>query len=83
MQRKLCVRKMDELGRIPLPQEARTALGIKEKQNFDVFIEADWILLKLNHDIPVCKLCGEAEMDLVEICHSLVCVDCVTKIKKV
>ena len=44
--RKLCTRKVDELGRIVLPQEARAALEILDKQNLDVYIEEDAIIIK-------------------------------------
>ena len=44
--RKLCTRKVDELGRIVLPQEARNALEILDKQNLDVYIEEDAIIIK-------------------------------------
>ncbi|MDD4474957.1 MAG: AbrB/MazE/SpoVT family DNA-binding domain-containing protein [Eubacteriales bacterium] len=83
MQRKLCTRKVDELGRVVLPQEARTALGIKEKQSFDIYIDEDIILLKINNDIPVCCLCGESEVQLMEVNHSLLCNNCIAKIKEI
>jgi len=83
MQRKLCTRKVDELGRIVLPQEARTALEIKEKQSLDIYIDEDTILLKRNNDIPVCCLCRESEAQLMEVNHSLICNKCITKIKEI
>lgn len=79
--RKLCTRKVDELGRIVLPQEARTALGILEKQNLDVYIEEDAIIIRKNCELPVCTLCGESENELIEVGHSLFCSDCISKIK--
>ena len=83
MQRKLCTRKVDELGRIVLPLEARTALGIKEKQSFDIYIDEDSILLKRNNDLPICCLCGESEAQLTDVNHSLICSSCITKIKEI
>ena len=83
MQRKICARKIDELGRIVLPQEARMALGIKEKQALDVYIDEDTILLKLFNDIPICSLCGESDVQLTEVNHSLICNNCITKIKDI
>lgn len=82
MQRKLCTRKTDELGRIVLPQEARSALGIKEKQSLDIYIDENSIILKTNEALPVCNLCGESESQLTEVEHSLVCSNCITKIKE-
>mgnify|MGYP002556283308 CR=1 FL=1 len=34
------VRKVDELGRIVLPIETRAALGIKERDGLQIFIDA-------------------------------------------
>jgi len=83
MQRKLCTRKIDELGRIVLPQEARNILKIKEKQNLDIFVDEDSILIKPNNDIPVCNLCGEADETITEVGHSLICSNCIAKIKEI
>lgn len=79
--RKLCTRKVDELGRIVLPQEARNALEILDKQNLDVYIEEDAIIIKKNCELPICALCGESENELIKVGHSLVCSDCITNIK--
>ena len=81
MQRKLCTRKMDELGRIVLPQEARNTLGIMEKQNLDVYIEEDAIIIRKNCGLPACAICGESENELKEVGHSPVCSNCISKIK--
>ena len=83
MQRKLCTRKVDELGRIVLPLEARSVLGVKEKQSLDVYLDADTILLKPNNDIPACHLCGESEVQLKEVNHYLICCNCIAKIKEI
>lgn len=81
MQRKLCTRKIDELGRIVLPQEARNTLGIKTNQSLDIIVDEDSIIIKTNDVLPVCNLCGESELKLTEVEHSLVCSNCITKIK--
>jgi transcriptional pleiotropic regulator of transition state genes len=83
MQKKLCTRKIDELGRIALPQEARRILRIKKKQNLDNFIDVNSILLKLNKDISVCSLCGDSKAQLTVVGHSLICDECITKIKTI
>lgn len=82
MQRKLCTRKIDELGRIVLPQEARTALGIKPRQSLDVLIEEDSIVIK-NTKGPTCALCGESDATLIEVAHNHLCGDCISSIKAV
>lgn len=81
MQRKICSRKIDELGRVVVPMEARIALGIKDKQNFDIYIDDGTIVFKPNNDAPACSLCGETSIKLKKVGHSLVCLDCVEKIK--
>ena len=81
MKRKLCTRKVDELGRIVLPQEARSVLEIREKENLDIFLKEDAIIIRKNCEPPVCTLCGESENELIEVGHSLVCSDCISKIK--
>ncbi|NMB01993.1 MAG: AbrB/MazE/SpoVT family DNA-binding domain-containing protein [Firmicutes bacterium] len=82
MQRKLCTRKIDELGRIVLPQEARTALGTKTGQSLDIFIEGDSIVIK-NTGEPTCALCGESDATLTEVAHNHLCGDCISSIKAV
>ena len=70
--KELCTRKIDELGRIVLPQEARTALGIKPRQSLDVLIEEDSIVIK-NTKGPTCALCGESDATLIEVAHNHLC----------
>ena len=81
MFRKICSRKIDELGRVVVPMEARFALGLKERQNFDVYIDGDSIVLKPNNELPSCCLCGETNAKLVKLDHSLVCPNCISRIK--
>lgn len=83
MKRKICTRKIDELGRIVLPLEARTFLKIKERQTLDVYLDEDTILLKPNKDVPACCICGEAEIQLKEVEHSTICNNCIEKIKEI
>ena len=81
MSRKLGTRKVDELGRLVLPIEARQRLGIHERQSMDIYLEDDSIVLKSNHDLPCCILCGQGDVDLAEIDSAFICGDCVAKIK--
>ena len=83
MLRKLCARNIDELGRIVLPQEARTALALTEKDKLDVYIENDTVILKKNHDRPTCALCGETENKMTEVARSHVCAGCISKIMEI
>ena len=81
MQRKLCTRKADELGRIVLPLEARSALEIREKQNLDIYIEDDSIIIRKNNKQPICALCRESDSELEEIKHVYICSNCISEIK--
>ncbi len=81
MTRKICSRKLDELGRVVIPMEARIALGIKNKQTFDVYIDNGTIVFKPINDIQACCICGEVNAALTKVNHALVCPDCVEKIK--
>lgn len=83
MERKLCTRKMDELGRINFPQEAKNVLGNTKKQNVDIYIDENTVFLKANNDIPVCCLCGESEAQITEVGHALICNNCFTRIKEI
>lgn len=40
------VRKLDELGRITLPMELRRNMGIRDKDQLEIFVENDTIILK-------------------------------------
>jgi len=82
MKRKVCTRKIDELGRIVLPQEVRCALNIGTKQNLDIYLEEDAIIIKKNCELPVCTLCAESENELIEVAHSFLCANCISKIRE-
>lgn len=81
MAKKLWTRKVDELGRLVLPTEARQALGIEEKQSMDIYLEDDAIVLKVNHELPFCKLCGQSEVEFSRIDSVFICEECVAKVK--
>lgn len=81
MQRKVCTRKVDELGRIVLPQEARSALQIGEKQSLDIYLDDNAIIIRKNDKLPVCVLCGDSETQLVEVKRSYICTNCISEIK--
>lgn len=81
MQRKVCTRKVDELGRIVLPQDARSALKIGEKQSLDIYLDDDSIIIRKNNKKPDCVLCGDSETQFVEIKRSYICTNCISEIK--
>ncbi|PFL58817.1 AbrB family transcriptional regulator [Bacillus cereus] len=52
-------RKVDELGRIVLPKELRTTLGIAEKDPIEIFVEDEKIILKKYKSNDACVVTGD------------------------
>ena len=71
------VRKVDELGRIVLPIEIRRTLDIAERDEIEIFMENDRIILQKFE--PACIFCGSAK-SLVQYRRKNVCQDCVKKL---
>jgi transcriptional pleiotropic regulator of transition state genes len=68
------VRKVDELGRIVLPIELRRMLDIAERDELEIFMENDRVVLRKYE--PGCLFCG-AGHDLIthkgkNVCHKCV-----------
>lgn len=53
------VRKIDELGRIVLPQELRAKLDVGAKDGIEFYWQDNCLLLK-KHE-PACTFCGSAD----------------------
>ena len=53
------VRKIDELGRIVVPKELRTTLGINEKDPVEIFVDGEQIVLKKYLPFGQCAVTGE------------------------
>ena len=73
------VRKVDDLGRIVLPVELRRMLDIAERDEVEIYVENDRIVLCKYE--PACIFCGSAHA-LVELSGKNVCKDCVEKLAK-
>lgn len=73
------VRKVDELGRIVLPKELRTILGINEKDSIEIFTDEDKIILQKYQ--PACTFCNNAK-DIIYFNGKRLCADCIAKIKE-
>lgn len=67
------VRKVDELGRIVLPIELRRTLDIAERDELEIFMENDHIVLQKYE--PSCVFCACAH-GLVSHKGKNVCHDC-------
>lgn len=72
------VRKVDELGRIVLPIEMRRVLGIAEKDQLEIFVEGENIVLSKYQ--PACVFCENTE-GVVSFRGKNICPDCIAKLK--
>ncbi len=73
------IRKVDELGRIVLPIELRRTMDIVERDELEIFIEGDQIILHKFE--PSCIFCGSGK-GLVSFRKKNVCQECVRQMHK-
>lgn len=73
------IRKVDELGRIVLPIELRRTLDIAERDELEIYMEQDRIILQKYE--PACIFCGSAR-GLVTHKNKNVCQDCVQSLSE-
>lgn len=71
-------RPLDLLGRVVLPAEIRSIMGIKTKDALAIYIDDKNIVLKKYE--PGCMFCNNAEQ-LVQYKGRVICHDCVNNIK--
>ena len=70
------VRKVDDLGRIVLPIELRRILDIAERDELEIYMDQDRIILQKYE--PACVFCGIAQ-ELVTYHSKNVCRSCIDK----
>ena len=73
------VRQLDQLGRIVVPKELRTTLGIKRDNPVEIFVDDNSIILRKYE--PGCAFCGELD-DIVQFEGRRICKKCLANIKK-
>ena len=73
------IRKVDELGRIVLPIELRRTLDIAERDELEIYMENDRIILQKYH--PACVFCNNAD-NIVFFNGKRICSDCLDQIKE-
>ena len=73
------VRRLDELGRITLPIDARRALHIDLRDEIDITVENDRIVLKKN--VPTCVFTGKSK-NLIEYKGKYISKDAVAELAK-
>ena len=73
------VRRVDDLGRIVLPIELRRVLDIAERDELEIFMENDRIILQKYE--PACIFCGSSK-SLVAHEKKNVCRSCIQAMAK-
>lgn len=73
------IRKVDDLGRIVLPIELRRMLDIAERDELEIYIENDHIILQKFE--PACIFCGGAR-GLVTYRDKNICQECIRKMSE-
>jgi len=72
------IRKVDELGRIVLPIELRRTLDIAERDELEIYMESDRIILQKFE--PACVFCGSSQ-GLISYRQKNICQECIRKKK--
>ncbi len=72
------VRKVDNLGRIVVPIELRRSLGIEIRDDLEIFVDNESIILQKYS--PACLFCGESG-EFVEYKGKRICRTCLDNIK--
>lgn len=74
------VRKVDDLGRIVLPIELRRTLDIAEKDELEIYLDDDRVVLKKYE--PSCIFCAGVRR-LVSYHGRNVCMDCIHSLNEI
>ncbi len=74
------VRKVDELGRIVLPIELRRTLDIAERDELEIYLDDDKVILKKYE--PSCIFCGSS-CGLVSYHGRNVCLECIENMSNI
>ena len=70
------IRKVDDLGRIVLPIELRRTLDIAERDELEIYMENDQIILRKYE--PACIFCA-SDRKLISYNGKNVCRECIRK----
>ena len=73
------VRKVDELGRIVLPIELRRTLDIAERDELEIYLDDDKVILRKYE--PSCIFCGSPR-SLVTFHGKNVCMECISSMNE-
>lgn len=73
------IRKVDELGRIVLPIELRRTLDIAERDELEIYMENDRIILQKYENS--CVFCASTR-GLVNYCGKNICQECIQNMNR-
>lgn len=74
------IRAVDKMGRVVIPKEIRTQLGVQnDVDSFEIYMEGDSIILRKYQ--PTCIFCDNIA-DSVELGGHTVCKDCIEKLNE-
>ena len=74
------IRKVDDLGRIVLPIEIRRTLDIAERDELEIYLDDDKVVLKKYE--PSCIFCGSS-CGLVTYHGRNVCMECIENMSNI
>ncbi len=75
------IRKVDELGRIVLPIELRRTMDIAVRDELEIFIDNDRVVLQKCEQRSSCVFCG-ADQELQSYRGKNICRDCLEKMRQ-
>lgn len=75
------IRKVDELGRIVLPIELRRTMDIAVRDELEIFIDNDRVVLQKCEQHGSCVFCG-SNQELQSYRGKNVCRDCLDKMRQ-
>ena len=73
------IRKVDDLGRIVLPIELRRVLGIEERDELEIYLDDDKVVLRKYE--PSCIFCASPR-GLVAYHGKNVCMECIREMNR-
>lgn len=75
------IRKVDELGRIVLPIELRRTMDIAVRDELEIYIDNNRVVLQKCEHGASCIFCGSTR-ELRSYCGKSVCWDCLEKMRQ-
>ena len=73
------VRRIDNLGRVVLPNELRRLFDIEKEDPVEIFVDDNYIMLKKYQ--PACIFCNDAK-DVVNFRGKNICQSCLAEMKE-